>query len=167
MGFAFGGLFGADFGVCLSDFGNRYVIFAAAKLAVTVTRAAHSLLPNVASGLYYLSELVEEHTVFAKKLLTRLIIAVVVLQVILCLVDGFPLGISALSVVSHLVYSQNLRRFPIVKLTDPLFLLSCGMIMHTLLPAASDTAADSENSSRTGQPLRMVPPLLQPATSII
>lgn len=56
------------------------------------------------------------------------------LQVTLCAVDGFPLGISALSVVSHLVYSQNLRRFPIVKLTDPLFLLSCGMINQNVFP---------------------------------
>jgi hypothetical protein len=81
----------------------------------------------VASGLYYLSELVEEHTVFAKKLLYRLIFGVVALQVLLLIVDGFPLALSALSVVSHVIYAQNLRKFPIVKLTDPLFLLSCGM----------------------------------------
>ncbi|KAF2033788.1 DUF396-domain-containing protein [Setomelanomma holmii] len=83
----------------------------------------------IASGLYYLSELVEEHTVFAKKLLYRLIYGVVALQVLLLLVDGFPLGLSALSVVSHIVYAQNLRRFPIVKLTDPLFLLSCALVI--------------------------------------
>jgi hypothetical protein len=80
-----------------------------------------------ASGLYYLSELVEEHTVLAKKLLYRLIYGVVGLQVLLLVVDGFPVGLSALSVVSHIIYAQNLRKFPIVKLTDPLFLLSCGM----------------------------------------
>jgi hypothetical protein len=80
----------------------------------------------VASGLYYLSELVEEHTVLAKKLLYRLIYGVVGLQTLLLVVDGFPIGLSALSVVSHVIYAQNLRRFPIVKLTDPLFLLSCG-----------------------------------------
>ena len=79
----------------------------------------------IASGLYYLSELVEEHTVFAKKLLNRLIYGVIGIQILLLLVDGFPIGLSALSVVSHVVYAQNLRRFPIVKLTDPLFLLSC------------------------------------------
>lgn len=28
--------------------------------------------------------------------------------------------------MSHAIYAQNLRRFPIVKLTDPLFLVSCG-----------------------------------------
>ncbi|KAL5391327.1 hypothetical protein DPSP01_001202 [Paraphaeosphaeria sporulosa] len=83
----------------------------------------------IASGLYYLSELVEEHTVLAKKLLTRLIIGVVAIQILLLLVDGFPLGLSALSVVSHVIYAQNLRRFPIVKLSDPLFLVSCGLVI--------------------------------------
>ena len=80
----------------------------------------------LASGLYYLSELVEEHTVFAKKLLTRLIYGVIGIQILLLLVDGFSISLSALSIVSHVIYAQNLRRFPIVKLSDPLFLLSCG-----------------------------------------
>lgn len=80
----------------------------------------------IASGLYYLSELVEEHTVLAKKLLTRLIYTVVVIQLLLLVLDKFPLGLSALSIASHGVYYQNLRRFPIVKLTDPVFLTSCG-----------------------------------------
>ena len=77
-----------------------------------------------ASGLYYLSEIVEEHTVVSKKILTRLIYAVITLQTLLCLVDKFPFGLSALSIGSHVVYMQNLQRFPIVKLTDPFFLLS-------------------------------------------
>jgi hypothetical protein len=83
-----------------------------------------------ASGLYYLSELVEEHTVLAKKLLTRLIYFIIGLQALLALVDGFPWGLSGLSVASHAIYAQNLRRFPIVKLTDPLFLLSCCTFPH-------------------------------------
>ncbi|KAF2090824.1 DUF396-domain-containing protein [Saccharata proteae CBS 121410] len=83
----------------------------------------------IASGLYYLSELVEEHTVLARKLLSRLIIAVTILQACLWLFDGFPLSLSVLSILSHVVYSQNLRRFPIVKLTDPLFLLSCVLVL--------------------------------------
>ncbi|KAF2405530.1 DUF396-domain-containing protein [Trichodelitschia bisporula] len=83
----------------------------------------------IASGLYYLSEIVEEHTVFAKKLLNQLIYAVIGLQVLLILVDGFPLGLSALSIASHVVYRQNLRRFPVVKLTDPMFLLSCVLVL--------------------------------------
>jgi len=80
----------------------------------------------IASGLYYLSELVEEHTVIAKKFLTRLIYFVIGTQIFLCLVDGFPWGLSALSIFSHVIYLGNMRRFPIVKLSDPLFICSCG-----------------------------------------
>jgi hypothetical protein len=74
--------------------------------------------------------------VLAKKLLYRLIYGVVGLQVLLLVVDGFPAALSALSVVSHVIYAQNLRRFPIVKLTDPLFLLSCGMLLLPFLAEA-------------------------------
>ena len=83
----------------------------------------------IASGLYYLSEIVEEHTVIAKKILTRMIYAVIALQLLLAAVDRFPLGLSALSIISHVVYLQNLRRFPVVKLTDPIFLLSCALVV--------------------------------------
>ena len=81
----------------------------------------------IASGLYYLSELVEEHTVAAKKLLTRLIYGVVAVYVLLVVVDGFPFWLSLLAVVSHGVYAGNLRRFPTVKLSDPVFIVSCGL----------------------------------------
>lgn len=84
-------------------------------------------MTDTASGLYYLSELVEEHTVLTKYLLQRLIYFVVALQTLLCLVDSFPVKLSLLSIFSHVIYAQNLRRFPVVKLTDPLFILSCGM----------------------------------------
>lgn len=84
----------------------------------------------IASGLYYLSELVEEHTVIAKRLLTRLIYGIIGLQAVLWLVDGFPLGLTLMSIVSHVVYLGNMRRFPFVHLTDPLFILSCGSSTH-------------------------------------
>ncbi|KAK9770266.1 hypothetical protein SCAR479_13077 [Seiridium cardinale] len=86
-------------------------------------------ITRVASGLYYLSELVEEHTVIAKRLLTQLIYGIVVLQVILWLVDGFPFGLTLMSVVSHVIYLGNMRRFPFVRLTDPLFVASCVLVL--------------------------------------
>ncbi|RAL08696.1 uncharacterized protein BO97DRAFT_408224 [Aspergillus homomorphus CBS 101889] len=82
----------------------------------------------IASGLYYLSELVEEHTVFARRLLSRLIYIIILAQILLVVFDRFPLGLSAFSIGSHLVYASNLRRFPIVKLSDPLFILSCVLV---------------------------------------
>lgn len=84
----------------------------------------------IASGLYYLSELVEEHTVFARKLLTRLIYAIIAVQTLLTLIDRFPLLLSLVSIISHGVYMGNLRHFPIVKLTDPVFILSCGKLPY-------------------------------------
>ncbi|KAI9856918.1 MAG: erv26 super protein [Vezdaea acicularis] len=79
----------------------------------------------IASGLYYLSELVEEHTVLTKKLLSQLIYFVVGVLVLLALVDRLPLFLSLLSIGSHAVYAGNLRRFPFVRLSDPLFIISC------------------------------------------
>ncbi|KAK3329890.1 transmembrane adaptor Erv26 [Apodospora peruviana] len=83
----------------------------------------------IASGLYYLSELVEEHTVIAKRFLTKLIYTIMVLQLLLCVVDRFPFLLTALGIVSHIVYLGNMRRFPFVKLTDPLFLASCVLVL--------------------------------------
>ncbi|MCJ1350533.1 MAG: erv26 super protein [Icmadophila ericetorum] len=83
----------------------------------------------IASGLYYLSELVEEHTVIAKKLLTRLIYSVITFQILLVVIDRFPVWLSFLSIGSHVVYLGNLRRFPIVKLSDPLFIISCFLVI--------------------------------------
>ncbi|KOS21066.1 Protein SVP26 [Escovopsis weberi] len=83
----------------------------------------------IASGLYYLSELVEEHTVVAKRLLTRLIYTIIGAQTLLWLFDGFPFWASLLGIFSHVVYLGNMRRFPFVKLSDPLFLLSCVLVL--------------------------------------
>jgi hypothetical protein len=84
---------------------------------------------SIASGLYYLSELVEEHTVIAKRFLTRLIYSVIGTHVLLWLVDGLPLGATVLGVVSHGVYLGNMRKFPFVKLSDPTFLASCVLVL--------------------------------------
>lgn len=59
-------------------------------------------------------------------MLTRLIYGVIGIQTLLTLIDGFPIMLSLLSIFSHVVYLGNMRRFPIVKLSDPLFILSCG-----------------------------------------
>jgi hypothetical protein len=79
----------------------------------------------IASGLYYLSELVEEHTVIAKKFLQRLIYGVIGAHVFLWIVDGFPFWSTMLGIFAHVIYLGNMRRFPVVKLSDPLFISSC------------------------------------------
>ncbi|KAK2741468.1 erv26 super protein [Myotisia sp. PD_48] len=82
----------------------------------------------IASGLYYLSELVEEHTKLARLLLSKLINAVISIQVLLWLVDGLPLRLTVLSIISHVIYAINLRHFPIIKLSDPIFIISCLLV---------------------------------------
>jgi hypothetical protein len=84
---------------------------------------------SIASGLYYLSELVEEHSVLSSRLLRRLIYIIMATQTLLCLIDGFPWHLTLLGVFSHAVYMSNLRHFPIVKLSDPLFLASCVLVL--------------------------------------
>jgi Transmembrane adaptor Erv26 len=84
---------------------------------------------SIASGLYYLSELVEEHTVLSARLLRNLIYSIIGVQTLLWLVDGFPFILTALGIASHAVYASNLRHFPIVKLGDPLFILSCVLVL--------------------------------------
>ncbi|KAK5943079.1 erv26 superfamily protein [Knufia obscura] len=84
---------------------------------------------SIASGLYYLSELVEEHSVLSAKVLRRLIYAIILIQFLLAAFDQFPWHLTALGIISHICYMSNLRHFPIVKLSDPLFILSCGLVL--------------------------------------
>lgn len=83
---------------------------------------------SIASGLYYISELVEEHSQTSAKLLRRLIWSIVAIHIVL-LYDSFPWHLIALGILSHICYLSNLRHFPIIKLSDPLFLLSCVLVV--------------------------------------
>lgn len=79
----------------------------------------------IASGLYILSEQVEEHTVTTKRLLTRIIHSIIIIHILLFLFDGFPLLNTCFSIFSNLVYLQNLKRFPFITLTSGTFIASC------------------------------------------
>jgi len=45
---------------------------------------------------------------------------------ILWAVDGFSLWRTLIGLGSHVVYLLNMRRFPYIKMSDPLFILACG-----------------------------------------
>ncbi|KAF4127036.1 Transmembrane adaptor Erv26 [Geosmithia morbida] len=83
----------------------------------------------IASGLYYLSELVEENTVIAKRLLTRLVYVIMGIHLLLWVVDGLSFWATMLGITCHLVYLGNMRKFPFVKLSDPLFIMSCILVL--------------------------------------
>lgn len=63
-----------------------------------------------------------------KRLLTRLIYSILTLHTLLYIFDSLPLLPTLLSLVSHAIYALNLRRFPLVQLSDPVFLLSCVLV---------------------------------------
>ncbi|OLL25476.1 Protein SVP26 [Neolecta irregularis DAH-3] len=87
---------------------------------------------SIASGLYYLSEIIEEHSVPAKRFLLRLIWSVIGLHILL-IFDSFPKKLTIFSIVSHLLYRANLSTFPVIQLLSPTFLLSCS----TFIPPKS------------------------------
>ncbi|EGV65277.1 erv26 super protein [Yamadazyma tenuis] len=87
------------------------------------------LVLAIASALYYLSELVEEHSEPTKRILKRLIYIITGVLVLLYLFDGFPFLLTVFSMFSYFVYLQNLHKFPYVQLTSPIFLASCGLVV--------------------------------------
>lgn len=87
---------------------------------------------SIASGLYYISEIVEEHTQATKRFLTRAIYTIVAIHLLLVLLDGFPIKKSIFAIASYFIYLQNLKTFPFISLSDPIFLLSavCVLLNH-------------------------------------
>ncbi|KAI0461393.1 hypothetical protein LJB42_001062 [Komagataella kurtzmanii] len=84
-----------------------------------------SITLAIASGLYYLSELVEEYTEFTRRLIGRLIIAIVGVFLLLLFLDGFPIKLSIFSLLTYYIYYKNLKTFPFIDLTGPVFVSSC------------------------------------------
>lgn len=87
------------------------------------------LVLAIALGLYYISELVEEHTEPTKRFLKKLIYGIMLTLVLLYLFDLFPFKLTVFLVGSYYVYLQNLERFPYVQLTSPIFLASCVLVI--------------------------------------
>ena len=86
------------------------------------------LVLSVASGLYYVSELVEEHSEPTRRFLTRFIYAIIVVLLLLCIFDGFLWKLTAVLILLHWVYLQNLAKFPYVLFTLPVFLALCALV---------------------------------------
>lgn len=95
---------------------------------IGVVAAFVALTMAIASGLYYLSEQVEEYTVYTKKLLTRLIYSIIGVHVLLLIIDRFPFKLTIFSIIAHVVYLQNLNRFPFINLASGTFISSCVMV---------------------------------------
>ncbi|CCE61608.1 hypothetical protein TPHA_0A05340 [Tetrapisispora phaffii CBS 4417] len=83
----------------------------------------------IASALYYISEIVEEHTEPTRRVLTRTIYGLIVLFVLLIIFDSFPIKLTLFAIVSHIIYYQNLKTFPFISLSSPAFLASCACVV--------------------------------------
>ena len=84
---------------------------------------------SIAAGLYYVSEIVEEHTEPTKRILQRIIYAIGGIFLLLWIFDGFPFKLTCFSIISYYIYLQNLNKFPYVELTSPIFLVSCVLVI--------------------------------------
>lgn len=79
----------------------------------------------VAAGLYYMSEIIEDNIEFTKRTLQRSIQVICVWLILMVIFDGFPWKLTIFSLLSYYIYSLNLKQFPNVNLTGPVFVLTC------------------------------------------
>ncbi|PFH51389.1 hypothetical protein AMATHDRAFT_142684, partial [Amanita thiersii Skay4041] len=85
---------------------------------------------SLASGLLYISELIEEHSRLAKVIGQRVLYAVIVLYLLLYVFDSLPLPQTAFSIFCHFVYLQNFSSsWPLISLTSLSFLASCVLVL--------------------------------------
>ena len=78
----------------------------------------------IASGLYYLSELVEEYSEPTKRILQKITYSVIVILILLLVVDGFPTWLTLFAILLNILYLRDLKKFPYLNLDDYEFLLS-------------------------------------------
>jgi len=78
----------------------------------------------MASGLFYIAEIVEEYTVLTKKIIRYSIWAILVIHVLLLVFEDFPVTNILAGIVAHGIYYSLLANFPYVEFTDPRVILS-------------------------------------------
>eukprot|EP00898_Chlorokybus_atmophyticus_P003788 jgi/Chlat1/440/Chrsp103S01019 len=83
----------------------------------------------LATGLYYMAEVVEEYTKLTKKVISYAIQAVLVLHVLIWVVDRLPAIPVLTGMGAHVLYFRLLRTFPFISLTSPDFLGSIATLV--------------------------------------
>ncbi|GLB34015.1 putative inositol polyphosphate phosphatase, catalytic domain homologues [Lyophyllum shimeji] len=97
---------------------------------VAVIAAFAFVTLSLASGLLYVSELIEEHSRLAKVYGQRGIFAIIALHVILYFSESLPLAHTAFSIICHIVYLQNFSAsWPLISLTSISFIASCLLVI--------------------------------------
>ncbi|KAI0677389.1 transmembrane adaptor Erv26-domain-containing protein [Trametes maxima] len=85
---------------------------------------------SLASGLLWISELIEEHSRSAKTIGKRSIYAIILVHVLLYFYDALPLKHVLFSIFCHIVYLQNFTStWPFISLSSPSFIGSCILVV--------------------------------------
>ncbi|KAG0709839.1 transmembrane adaptor Erv26-domain-containing protein [Suillus ampliporus] len=93
---------------------------------VAIVAAFAFMTLSLASGLLYVSELIEEHSRLAKIIGQRGTYAIIVLHIILYISDSLPLPQTLFSIICHVVYLQNFSStWPLISLSSLSFIASC------------------------------------------
>lgn len=84
-----------------------------------------------ANGVYFLAELIEEHTALTKRVLSTTIRLELVLHVLLLVVDRGPWLPLLVGAAAHASYLQLLPCFPFIPLPSPAGFLSFGLLLSS------------------------------------
>ncbi|RKP21627.1 hypothetical protein ROZALSC1DRAFT_9766, partial [Rozella allomycis CSF55] len=79
---------------------------------------------SIACGLLYITEFIEEHTVYTKKCLKILINAVIVSHIIVWVSDSISFFRTLFSIFCHVYYLHLLDDFPNIDVTSPKLIIS-------------------------------------------
>ena len=83
----------------------------------------------LATGLYYLAEMVEEYTRVTKRVLKISIQVSIALDLALLVIDRLPFLCCGLSIAALCAYNSLLRRFPFIEMSSPEFLASVALLI--------------------------------------
>jgi len=85
---------------------------------------------SLASGLLYVSELIEERSSLAKIIGQRGIYIIIILHGVLYFTESLPFGHTAFSALCHAIYLQNFSyTWPVISLTSVSFVASCVLVI--------------------------------------
>ncbi|KAF5393104.1 hypothetical protein D9757_001349 [Collybiopsis confluens] len=85
---------------------------------------------SLASGLLYISELIEEHSKLAKIVGQRGIYIIIGLHAVLYITESLPLKETLFSIFCHFVYLRNFSHtWPVISLTSISFIASCALVI--------------------------------------
>ncbi|KAG7096723.1 hypothetical protein E1B28_004136 [Marasmius oreades] len=104
------------------------LLYYVSYVAIVVVFAFVTL--SLASGLLYVSELIEEHSRLAKTIGQRGTYAVIVLHLVFYATDSLPFLQTIFSVICHVVYLQNFSNtWPVISLSSLPFVASCILVI--------------------------------------